>query len=780
MARLETVLAEAVVSRPPAVLRKATNETDRARLSALADARRGCAADYAAWSDHIRTYAADLEAFYHYRDIALVRAASDRPHVAPTLLEGAVRALSSPQLAPVEQADLLCALVWPADKPSQPAPVPRGAWPSLEALAAELAEAARIVDQQALVAVPQEARDGLAFILPWLCASQGPFRNEPKNGAAFSLAMHFNPADELTFGEAQTASGRPVPEALRSVTAVNRLLHALAGEPVLGPGVCLKEPEEAAADGAQPCGAVDFEALRTALAHAAGSLIPARLDALARVCAGAEATLAWPGVTGGLVAALPTPYGPVLIGGSGSNVWQEVEALAILDLGGDDVFVWNRPEADLAKRPLRVLVDFGGNDIYRVTGVGGPGAGVLGISILIDRGGDDAYLLGVDPAFDPQGGREALLAADPDGSNVPLVPVARVFAPSEEVGATGVALDSGFAFGAGFLGIGLCHDEAGDDLYLGQKFAFGSALWRGVGLLRDDAGDDLAVAAIAACGVGVNGAVGMLDDRGGNDHYQCGGVYESGYSTGSEWDNGHTGAGLGFGSSWRAERRSDAARLQPTFGGGVGILRDAAGDDVYIGGGFSMAASYAGGVGMLVDDAGDDTYFVRRGPGGGNHSGWSGNHALGNGCHRGVGFLLDRGGNDRYSASSLGGGTAWDMAAGFLIDLGGDDALTDLYKPGAVGGNTGWAAARAFAVSYHVGGSDRYDRSSFGDAYSLAPGYPGKGGNFSFFIDAGPEPDAYPRAAMPNDVWRLGKIAWETVEDGALDPQGIGVFVDGL
>ena len=215
----------------------------------------------------------------------------------------------------------------------------------------------------------------------------------------------------------------------------------------------------------------------------------------------------------------------------------------------------------------------------------------------------------------------------------------------------------------------------------------------------------------------------------------------------------------------------------PTLGGGVGLVCDADGNDSYIGSGFGVASGYAGGLGAVVDRAGDDTYFVKRGPGGSSTSGWSGNHALANGCHRGVGYLLDNAGNDRYSGSNLGGGTAWDLGLGYLLDLGGDDRLTDLYgQPG--GGSTGWGAAKAFAVSFHSGGIDTYERGSFGDASAIADGYPGVGGNFSFFIDVGPEQDTYPQPGW-NNTARLGGVAWTREADGKEYPQGIGLFLDG-
>ena len=219
------------------------------------------------------------------------------------------------------------------------------------------------------------------------------------------------------------------------------------------------------------------------------------------------------------------------------------------------------------------------------------------------------------------------------------------------------------------------------------------------------------------------------------------------------------------------------SRRVPTLGGGVGLVHDAAGNDTYIGASFGIASGYAGGLGMIVDDAGNDTYFVKRGPGGSNYSGWSGNHALGNGCHRGVGCLLDRAGNDRYSGANLGGGTAWDLGLGYLLDLGGNDLMTDLYGKGERG-NTGWGAAKAFAVSFHNGGTDTYERNGFGDASVIAEDYPGVGGNFSFFFHVGNETCVYPQPGWNNTI-RLGGLSWRKAADGKEYPLGLGLFLDG-
>jgi hypothetical protein len=737
----------------------------------------GVVADYRDWLAYVRQYRRDLEAYHAYRDLPVVSELCDDPVNVPWRLDDWATRLYDGKPG-VDTGLLEATRAWGALGTATP-PIPRRVKgrEAFDHCANALTAAAAIIDQQALATVPPEQRALLRFVLPWLCRSGGRFLNHSKGSIYYGMEMMFEPNDEFKAGDTATSlSKTPVPAALGGVTGLARYLHALAGQPADGFNF-LKETGE------QPhftC-RVDDAALARAFALARTVLSAHALNRLStdlrgREQRGAEAETL-PGTTGRLIAVRETLYGKIIVGGSGRNTYTDVDALAIFDLGGDDDYVYTKPETTLGAHGLQVIVDYAGDDVYRTDGVGGPGAGILGINVLIDRAGNDRYYQGLSPLFDPRKAASPLAQPDSEGVKTRLVPFTVLYGNPAKPEEPGVALDAGFAFGAGFLGIGVLVDEGGDDLYLGQKFAFGSAMWHGVGVLHDAGGNDIYAAGLAALGAGVNGAVGLLDDRAGDDHYQCLGTFESAYSAGQEWDNGYMGSGIGFGSSWRAEARRENSPRVPTLGGGLGLAHDAAGNDTYIGSSFGMAASYAGGVGAILDDAGDDTYFVKRGPNGENRSGWSGNHALGNGCHRGVGYLLDRAGNDRYSASGLGGGTAWDMAAGYLLDLGGDDQMTDLHGKG-LRGNTGWGAAKGFAVSFHAGGTDRYDRDTLGDAASIGDGYPGHGGNFSFFFDLGPETDAYP-AARPNAAALLSGVSMKKEADGKEYPQGIGVFIDG-
>lgn len=640
--------------------------------------------------------------------------------------------------------------------------------------------AAEYMDEIVLGEFGPQDRRLLRFVVPWICRCNRRFVNRSKGAPPYYMHWGFYPSDPFEPGNSKTQeSGTAVPERLHSMTGLYHYLRALAGEPVSTTGICDCDRE---ANTTHPAwgGSIDFPALGRCWDFVAKHLDASRLESLEReLSAMTPQESQLPGVEGKLLTSFETDYGRIVVGGPGRNVYRDVEAAVIIDAGGDDDYLWRQPARRIGDYPLEIIVDFSGSDLYRTDGVGGPAAGIGAISVLVDRKGSDRYCQGLSRRFNPrETTRDALLQPDPEGEDTMLVPFVRLFGNPKEPAKKGVPLDAGFGFGAGFLGIGCLIDEAGDDLYLGQKYVFGTGFWRGVGMLEDRAGHDVYVAGVAAIGAGINGAFGVLCDEKGNDHYQCLGLHECAYSIGKEWDNGYDGAGIGYGSSWRAEVRQNSDRWYATLGGGIGIVQDAGGDDSYIGSSFGVASGYAGGMGIVRDAVGADTYFVKRGPGGANRSTWSGNHALGNGCHRGVGYLIDHNGSDRYSASGLGGGNAWDLGTGYLLDLGGDDVMTDLHGKG-FRGNTGWAGAKAFAVSYHVGGRDVYERAHFGNAAAIAKGYPGVGGNFAFFLDVGPEEDFYPKG-YDNSAVQRGRVAFKKEEDGKEYPRGIGLFCDGL
>jgi hypothetical protein len=185
-------------------------------------------------------------------------------------------------------------------------------------------------------------------------------------------------------------------------------------------------------------------------------------------------------------------------------------------------------------------------------------------------------------------------------------------------------------------------DLGGNDLYRStKKYSQGSAVF-GCSFLIDCDGNDTYLAADFSQGCGFFG-VGVLDDRKGDDRY-------------------------------RADTMAQGAAAF-----GVGIIVDREGNDSYQGSLYNQGAAFTGGVGLLVDGRGDDMFFAggtypdSREPRGAFVSFAQGcgfgdrNYASG-----GLGILWNGSGNDSYSGSYFAQGAGYWLGAGLLIDRAGN------------------------------------------------------------------------------------------------------------
>jgi hypothetical protein len=263
---------------------------------------------------------------------------------------------------------------------------------------------------------------------------------------------------------------------------------------------------------------------------------------------------------------------------------------------GDVTVVFGTPGDDVHElEPLRdgavrVLVDPGGNDVYR-----GPDVVLHGLAAIVDLDGDDRY-------------------------------------ESE-----------GPAWGAAIAGVSLLLDASGNDVYGAQDFSIGAAL-SGLGAVLDLSGDDRYRVRAFGQGLGLARGTGILWDRAGNDHYHADGLPDP-------FDRG---GGLSF-------AQGVAVGVRTGTGGGIGILRDDAGDDAYEGQLYAQGAGYYYALGLLWDLGGKDRYVAAR-------------YAQGAGVHQAVGVLRDESGDDAYELSvGVGQGMGLDLAVGVLADAAGDD-----------------------------------------------------------------------------------------------------------
>ncbi|MHC4547542.1 MAG: hypothetical protein ACYTEZ_02100 [Planctomycetota bacterium] len=306
---------------------------------------------------------------------------------------------------------------------------------------------------------------------------------------------------------------------------------------------------------------------------------------------------------------LESPAGPVLLRGHG-NDGGNVDAVLVIDFGGDDEY---RLPADAEARPVRILLDLGGDDLYLAQAPFAWGAALLGVSLHIDLGGDDDYR-----------------ARD-------------------------------WSLGCALGGHAALWDRAGRDRYYGGLGAQGVGIF-GTGVLKDDAGDDEYAAGCFCQGFGSTAGLGALLDRAGNDSYLAGRDEEDVWRRPGTYVTFAQGSGYShrFGHVWTDETGKRRWKVTGQIPGGVGLLFDARGNDRYEADVFGQGSAYWYSLGLLVDGDGNDRYRAT----------WYGQ---GVGTHAAVGCLVDVAGDDWYFSRNTSQGCGHDFSAGILHDLAGDD-----------------------------------------------------------------------------------------------------------
>ena len=427
--------------------------------------------------------------------------------------------------------------------------------------------------------------------------------------------------------------------------------------------------------GRRLCDLMEKKLDRNAMHDAAEALVPITdpqlLEQLRSLPDDASATVE--GVSGTMVRRIDTPGGGIVIGGKGKNVYQ-LDRMSgvnvVIDLGGDDVYYEGTVSL---RRPVLIVIDLDGNDAYEGQKPGVQGAASMGVSMLLDFAGDDVYR-----------------AKD-------------------------------LAQGACVAGVGILIDYAGNDAYVALRRAQGEAIG-GVGLLIDRAGDDRYHAALWAQGMGGPLGFGMLDDIDGKDYYYGGGLYLNSYLDDEAPTPGYEGWCQGVGGGLRA-----------VSSGGIGVILDGGGDDVYEYDYLSHGGGYWCGSGFARDFGGNDSRV------GATRKAYSGGprtqrrfvrFSTGFGCHYALGFLFDDRGDDTYNGTIMCLGFAWDCAAGYLFDFGGNDKYS---------GTEGNGAQAGLGVLFDYNGDDEYLGTRQGRASSNIWYHtlPQCGGNFGFVVDYG-------------------------------------------
>ena len=405
------------------------------------------------------------------------------------------------------------------------------------------------------------------------------------------------------------------------------------------------------------------------------------------------------GVEGKVLFEEKTPYGWIIFGSTEANTYDIKEPVAlIVDLGGNDRYRGRIATQSDADHGVSAILDFEGDDSYEGS-MCTLATGRLGCGLIVDRHGNDRY--------------------------------------TANFGGIGV----------GLAGFGMVVDQSGDDTYRGEQYTIGSAIV-GMGFVHDAYGNDSYSCDMYGIGLGGPCAIGLVSDLHGDDHYRCGFKEPSGYNAGDapnakpgDRNYQYEGWGIGMGLGRRLYPYDKDKYQKYTLAGGIGVVCDGAGDDLYESSNFSLGCGYFFGIGVLVEGAGNDHYKAAR-------------YGIGAGAHYAEGLFVDYEGNDVYDSTgpTYNCGCSWDKSIFLFVDARGDDIYNLDKSAGPGRGDIG-----SWGVAADLEGNDKYN-------LTMMPGTNSANGLSAFFDGAG------------KDVFTIPNM---TIKDGQKEKVGeAGVFWD--
>jgi HEAT repeat protein len=321
---------------------------------------------------------------------------------------------------------------------------------------------------------------------------------------------------------------------------------------------------------------------------------------------------------------------------------------------------------------FRLIIDGGGNDIYRSPDSAALAGATFGTSVIMDLAGGDIY----------------------DAGSISL--------------------------GAAICGGALLYDREGDDSYTSGAFSQGAG-FLGIGMLYDARGNDSYTAGMQSQAFGYVMGCGLLYEAGGNDTYFTRMAqtdilrYDDHYLTLSQ--------GCAFGS-------------RPDYSGGIGLLLDRRGNDLYSSDIFGQGVAYWFAVGAIIDRGGHDRYCSYQ-------------YAQGAGIHLAFGLLLDEGGDDYYQSKGVSHGCGHDLSLGLLADFSGNDCYT------AADLSQGAGNANGTGILYDADGTDSYSSKNMTNVNGYGD-YRRDFGSIGIHID-GRGRDFYSAAGENESLWESGK-----------------------
>jgi hypothetical protein len=331
------------------------------------------------------------------------------------------------------------------------------------------------------------------------------------------------------------------------------------------------------------------------------------------------------------------------------------------------------------------IIDLGGDDIYNIEN---DKKDFGGFRCIIDMSGNDFYTTSSDFAL--AGGLfSSSFIFDKEGDDI-----------YESKGAGNL--------GAAIGGLGLLYDEKGNDTYKGISFSIGAGCF-GVGLLVDREGNDFYIANSYSQGFGMTQGVGAIVDNKGNDSY----LVDSRSLDIGRYNDHYVSMCQGYGLG-----------LRPFYAGGIGLIIEGEGNDIYNTDIFGQGGAYWYGLGAITDRSGHDKYNgYQYSQGAGIHlavgllkdyDGWDfyQSNGVSQGCGHdfGYGMLWDVKGNDNYSAYSLSQGAGNADGIGILIDESGVDGYLNKHPQSTRGYGNQRREYGSIGVFLDVSGDDYYSQ----------------------------------------------------------------------
>ncbi|HAO98814.1 MAG TPA: hypothetical protein DCQ83_02080 [Fibrobacteres bacterium] len=349
--------------------------------------------------------------------------------------------------------------------------------------------------------------------------------------------------------------------------------------------------------------------------------------------------------------------------------------------------------SDVHRLKSGIVFDPGGDDRYEFATVPMPGSWLL----VIDASGNDLY-----HASDTTGGSAAFLS---------LQIIADMKGDDRYIGRD-------FSFGSAMLGYSRLFDAAGNDLYYGRSASLGFA-FEGIGILQDVSGNDVYSASYLSEGSSSTRGLGVLLDQKGNDQY----LARPDFVDDLRYRDHFLSLSQGFSTGF-----------SPKHPGGIGVLWDQNGEDLYSADIFGQGTGYWFAWGLLMDDSGNDRFVAHQ-------------YAQGAGVHFAAGTLWDRAGNDLRASKGVSQGCGHDGGFGLLVDEAGNDRTV------GVDMSIGAGSANGLGVHVDLSGDDDYD--ALNPKMTLGHGDLRRDrGSMGFFLDIGGK-DRYPLEIKNGSAWKV-------------------------